>query len=429
MSYIPVKMEHLGDGNFGSVSVDAEGHAVKTYFSDAQEAALREITILPIVQSDNVIKMYSTKYTSDVKRVSMERAIGSVHDLITSHSVDGIAQYNNSTCQKIMDTLLTAIQHVHQIGVMHRDVKPENIMILEDGRFKLCDFSLSKFECEAKCHTPRCGTRSYMAPEVQGCAYTQSADLYSCGITILEVITGCLDIPRKAIPDLIKTIDSYDPDWASLLKGLLKEDARERSNPAKASVSSHVSLDPVKDASCNIGSLLSDLDIDDRYHPHLSNVVTRYNQMLKKKFMLEIVVLAACVVFGHTTTEVDACVLFFKNHVCEVINCIRSHSPTALYLCKDAPGPFVSSYYPQEYCPIHSDDDSSDTDSSYSSCSSVQSVSEPDKDNTIFIERAQSFLKSNLASSKLKDMRKAVYEIVAAAQEEEEEEDDDSEGI
>ena len=35
MSYIPVKMEHLGDGNFGSVSVDAEGHAVKTYFSDA----------------------------------------------------------------------------------------------------------------------------------------------------------------------------------------------------------------------------------------------------------------------------------------------------------------------------------------------------------------------------------------------------------
>ena len=422
-------MEHLGDGNFGSVSVNTEGNAVKTYFSDAQEAALREITILPIVQSDNVIKMYSAKYTPDVKEVSMERAIGSVHDLITSNSVDGIAQYNNSICQKIIDTLLKAIQHVHHIGIMHRDVKPENIMILKDGTFKLCDFSLSKFECEAKCHTPRCGTRSYMAPEVQGCAYTQSADLYSCGITILEVITGCLDIPKRAIADLIEAIDSYQSDWASLLRGLLKDDAQHRSNPTKASVSSHISLDPVKDVSCNIGALLSDLDIDDRYHPHLSDVVTRYNQILKKKvFMLEIVVLAACVVFGHTTTEVDACFLFFKSHVCEVINCIRAHSPTALYLCKDAPGPFVSTYYPQEYCPIHSDDDdSSDTESSYSSCSSVQSVSESEIDNEMFMERAQPFLKSNIASSKLKDMRKAAYEIVAAAQEEDEDGDEDEE--
>ena len=72
MSHIPVKMEHLGDGNFGSVSVDEKGHAVKTYFADAQEAALREITILPLVQSDNVIRMYSSTYTADVKRVSME---------------------------------------------------------------------------------------------------------------------------------------------------------------------------------------------------------------------------------------------------------------------------------------------------------------------------------------------------------------------
>lgn len=425
MSHIPVKMEHLGDGNFGSVSVDEKGHAVKTYFADAQEAALREITILPLVQSDNVIRMYSSTYTADVKRVSMERAIGSVHDLIMLHSIEGIARYNDTICQTIIDTLLAAVQHVHKTGVMHRDVKPENIMMLADGTFKLCDFSLSKFECEAHCHTPRCGTRAYMAPEVQGCAYTQSADLYSCGITILEVITGCLDIPRKAIPNLIEVIHSHNSDWANLLEGLLKEDARHRSNPATVSVSSHVSFDPVHHDSCDIGSLLSDLDIDDRYHAHLSRVVTRYNHILKKKkvTMLEIVVIAACVVFGHTTTEVDSCFLFFKRHVCEVINCIRSHGATALYLCGQASGPFVSTYYPQEYCSIHGDDDdSSGTESSYSSCSSIQSASEPDSDNTMFIQHAQPFLDSNIASSQLNAMRKAAYEIVAAAQEEEDSE-------
>ena len=138
-------MQHLGEGSFASVGMDAHGNAVKEFYHDAHEAALRETTILPFVQSPHVIQVSKTAYTCEERCVVMERAFASVYDMIKADRKDNIAQYGDIVCQEIIDSLIRALADVHSVGVMHRDVKPENLLICADGCIRLSDFSLSKF--------------------------------------------------------------------------------------------------------------------------------------------------------------------------------------------------------------------------------------------------------------------------------------------
>lgn len=87
---------------------------------------------------------------------------------------------------------LLALTHLHSLGIIYRDLKPENILIDEEGHIKLTDFGLSKEALEDKAYS-FCGTVEYMSPEVvarQG--HTKSADFWSLGVVMYEMLTGRL---------------------------------------------------------------------------------------------------------------------------------------------------------------------------------------------------------------------------------------------
>ncbi|XP_014749616.1 PREDICTED: ribosomal protein S6 kinase alpha-3-like isoform X2 [Sturnus vulgaris] len=95
--------------------------------------------------------------------------------------------------------LALALDHLHSLGIIYRDLKPENILLDEEGHIKLTDFGLSKesIDHEKKAYS-FCGTVEYMAPEVVNRrGHTQSADWWSFGVLMFEMLTGTLPFQGK----------------------------------------------------------------------------------------------------------------------------------------------------------------------------------------------------------------------------------------
>ncbi|WP_214407868.1 serine/threonine-protein kinase, partial [Pseudonocardia lacus] len=98
--------------------------------------------------------------------------------------------------------LADALAYVHAQGVVHRDVKPANILLDRDGRPRLADFGIARLDGATKVtHTGVViGTAAYMAPEqVRGHDVTAPADVYSLGLVLLEALTGEREFPGSAV--------------------------------------------------------------------------------------------------------------------------------------------------------------------------------------------------------------------------------------
>src|SRR5699024_10682142 len=91
--------------------------------------------------------------------------------------------------------ILRALQHAHEKGIVHRDIKPQNIMLLQDGTIKVMDFGIARFaRSETRTMTDKAiGSVHYIAPEqARGDLTDEKADIYSVGVMLYEMITGQL---------------------------------------------------------------------------------------------------------------------------------------------------------------------------------------------------------------------------------------------
>jgi len=93
---------------------------------------------------------------------------------------------------RLMAELLAALQHAHERGVVHRDVKPGNIILLDDGGVKVADFGIARLDTSELTQLGSVlGTVSHMSPEqLTGEAVDGRSDLYSCGVILYQLLTG-----------------------------------------------------------------------------------------------------------------------------------------------------------------------------------------------------------------------------------------------
>jgi serine/threonine protein kinase len=107
----------------------------------------------------------------------------------------------------------SALDYAHRRGVIHRDIKPDNIMLTLDDQVKIVDFGVSQ---RKRAHTEdsaqTVGTPSYMSPEqIQGKTVTSQSDLYSLGATMYQLLTGRKPFKYKGLEALAQSIATEDP--------------------------------------------------------------------------------------------------------------------------------------------------------------------------------------------------------------------------
>eukprot|EP00366_Plasmodium_knowlesi_P005044 XP_002262542.1 RAC-beta serine/threonine protein kinase,putative [Plasmodium knowlesi strain H] len=134
--------------------------------------------------------------------------------------------------------IILALEYLHKLNIIYRDVKPENVLLDEMGHIRLTDFGLSKEGIsDNNSATSLCGTPEYLAPEIiDQCGHGKAVDWWSLGIMLYEMLTGRLPFNSSTRADLFERIKHetlryprfLSPDAVDLLKKLFEKDPKKR---------------------------------------------------------------------------------------------------------------------------------------------------------------------------------------------------------
>lgn len=150
-----------------------------------------ESKAIAVLSHPNIVKVYDVSFGDMIQYIVMEYIDGiTLKEYIANNGVIDWREAVHFTTQ-----ILTALQHAHEKGIIHRDIKPQNIMLLEDGTIKVTDFGIARFSnTETKTMTDKAiGSVHYIAPEqAKGETTDCKSDIYSIGVMLYEMLAGKL---------------------------------------------------------------------------------------------------------------------------------------------------------------------------------------------------------------------------------------------
>lgn len=258
-----VTLGMLGEGAGGSVAkcklkTGSKIFALKTINTmnsdpEYQKQIFRELQFNKSFESDSIVKYYGM-FTDDQNStiyIAMEYMGGKSLDAVYKNLINRGGRVSEKVLGKIAEAVLRGLSYLHERKIIHRDIKPQNILLNCKGQVKLCDFGVSG-EAVNSLATTFTGTSFYMAPErIQGQPYSVTCDVWSLGLTLLEVAQGCFPFGSGRMTaniapiELLTLILTFTPElkdepelnvsWSRAFKSFiqycLKKDARERPSP------------------------------------------------------------------------------------------------------------------------------------------------------------------------------------------------------
>ena len=139
----------------------------------------------------NIVKVYDVSFGDRLQYIVMEYIEGiTLKEYIEQQKV-----INWKEAVHFVTQILKALQHAHDKGIVHRDIKPQNIMLLQDGTIKVSDFGIARFSRgDTRTMTESAiGSVHYISPEqARGEITDDKADIYSVGVVMYEMLTGQL---------------------------------------------------------------------------------------------------------------------------------------------------------------------------------------------------------------------------------------------
>ena len=183
-----------------------------------------ESQAVAMLSHPNIVSVYDVSHSDDVEYIVMELIEGiTLKQYLQKKSVLEPAEVLDFTIQ-----IAKALEHAHSKGIIHRDIKPQNIMLLKDGMIKVADFGIASLESDIEENNGEAvGSVHYIAPEqARGQAPDARSDIYSLGIVMYEMLTGKLpyigasDVevavkhmntdpvsPRELVPDIPEELE------------------------------------------------------------------------------------------------------------------------------------------------------------------------------------------------------------------------------
>ena len=150
-----------------------------------------ESKAIAVLSHPNIVKVFNVSYGDRLQYIVMEHVEGiTLKEYIEQQGRLGIKETVHFTIQ-----ILRALQHAHDKGIVHRDIKPQNIMLLSNGNIKVTDFGIARFSySDTKTMTDSAiGSVHYISPEqARGDSTDSRADIYSVGVVLYEMLTGQL---------------------------------------------------------------------------------------------------------------------------------------------------------------------------------------------------------------------------------------------
>lgn len=204
---------------------------------ELRERFAREGQAIAAIDHPNVVKVYDLGWEGELPYLVIEWVEG---ETLKEKLRQGPLPQNQII--DIAKQLLSGLNAVHKAGLVHRDIKPDNILITDEGVVKLADFSLAGFlsGSAVTAHTSLVGTPAYMAPELlEGATYSPQSDLYSLGLVLYEALTGsnpfqvedplvALERHRTVKIGSLQGNAGVEPRLSHLIDWLLSPDPRQR---------------------------------------------------------------------------------------------------------------------------------------------------------------------------------------------------------
>ena len=154
-----------------------------------------ESKAIALLSHPNIVKVYDVNFGEKLQYIVMEYIDGiTLKEYINKQ---GAITWNDALF--FMTQILRAVQHAHDKGIVHRDIKPQNIILLKNGNIKVTDFGIARFSrSETRTLTEQAiGSVHYIAPEQAKGEYTdEKADIYSLGVVLYEMLAG--SVPFEA---------------------------------------------------------------------------------------------------------------------------------------------------------------------------------------------------------------------------------------
>lgn len=150
-----------------------------------------ESKAIAMLSHPNIVKVYDVSFGDMIQYIVMEYIDGiTLKEYI---DLQGVIEWKDAL--HLTTQILKALQHAHECGIVHRDIKPQNIMLLQDGTIKVTDFGIARFSDKStRTMTEQAiGSVHYIAPEqARGEVTDGKTDIYSVGVMFYEMLTGRL---------------------------------------------------------------------------------------------------------------------------------------------------------------------------------------------------------------------------------------------